>query len=255
MVDDIVTRLHTTREMGVFALGVLARSNAALDAAHHLSEWISDARLRMLEAADTIERLRSDAQAGARVAWQRGERELAQRWIASISAKLGAKPDHASDLMWLDRINRLLFSTPAPDAEAGEPVAWRYQMVSGGQWFLTDNGPTPRDSHLVEPLYDAALAQEAFTLRNQLDAARADAQKWLDLHDAMEARAERAEAEVARLREALKPFAAWVDAMEANEVRSGSRFSFWSDDYRVTDAFCLRDFRAARAALQPAEDT
>lgn len=57
------------------------------------------------------------------------------------------------------------------------------------------------------------------------------------------------QAQLNTYREALEPFAEWVDAMEANEFLSGSRFSHWSDDYHPVDTLPLSAFRRARTAL------
>jgi hypothetical protein len=82
-----------------------------------------------------------------------------------------------------------------------------------------------------------ARGQEAFTLRNERDDARRSAANWLRLHGQEEARAEAAEAEVARLREALEPFVKLAEG-EPDTVMLR------------TDS---REFRRARAALSSSE--
>ena len=48
------------------------------------------------------------------VAWQdNGERELCRAWAAKLVAKLNTKPDHADDVLWLERLRAALAADPA----------------------------------------------------------------------------------------------------------------------------------------------
>lgn len=52
------------------------------------------------------------------VAWLNGEREIAASWMPKLIAKLGSKPDHADDVLWLTRLHGLLFASPQPGASS-----------------------------------------------------------------------------------------------------------------------------------------
>jgi hypothetical protein len=89
---------------------------------------------------------------------QPGERELALKWLASLSAKLGTKPDNADDMPWIDRFGVLLLHAtalrPSPSSDERVKVkALVWERLSSKIW----------DASAVGGLYRIRYENETWT--------------------------------------------------------------------------------------------
>lgn len=164
-----------------------------------------------------------------------GVREALQRWRDGYAFN----EDCEEDLELAERADRelaALESTPAQPVREGqegkaEPVAWRFKHkhVVNDRWRFNDKPPEGEPWTCGEPLYasqpDPAAeiaehrrenerlratmrlhAGDTISLDNDARTANEEAARWMDEALADRARAERAESELAVIREALEPF-------------------------------------------------
>jgi hypothetical protein len=151
-----------------------------------------------------------------------------------------------------------------PNADELEAVAWRWPEpqreggflhsvtnveppCSGWEDLVTRSSAQAQIERLTRERDEAIDKRDGWKLQWEQEVkAHSEVASWFKDE---RTRAEAAEAEVKRLREALEPFAQWVQTMEANEFLSGSRFSHWSDEYKPVETVTVGDFRGARYAL------